>query len=317
MEGRKKSDIVKDFLQLLEECYDVVENQRKELSSIDRLKNDIEHKFELKNLNEQEMAALGREMQTCMWDRRKHKDLSEEIEPIKKYMDKYPKNIKNLELLYNELRAVEKRHKERYYTPRVMGQKNEKWFSEHNGRQNNEMLIQGEIDCIKMSEIIANALGIFLTQYSDKSFYQKENAGEHDQSSVGVSDDKEEDSFINTLLKIEIDCYENQLLRLDEKYEEITSFFTSICSSKRGVFSKRKRQIVRRVVEKMYFPLLQSYDAETNNYDYNTFMPTQQSLLNILQAEKSNDGVALMIAYKIYLEENHLLMQYSEVSATE
>lgn len=88
----------------------------------DDLHNDILHKFELEKLSYSERCRLATVLVNNRKDRRYYKDHVEELEPIINHM-KDPVSIKAINILkqlLGEVRKVEKYHRNRTYTPRVM-----------------------------------------------------------------------------------------------------------------------------------------------------------------------------------------------------
>lgn len=115
---KKSSDIIKEFLDYLQDCqvkntfaYDSVNEQ-------DKLSQDLLHKLELEDLSPKERNKVARELQLNRKDRRYYKDLVEETEPIKRYVADNKKALDTLKMVLGEVRKVEKFHETRTYIPK-------------------------------------------------------------------------------------------------------------------------------------------------------------------------------------------------------
>ncbi len=299
METEKRSDIVQVFLNLLQECKDTYEKQRKEVNNMDRLKGDIEHKFEMKDLNDAEIAELGREMQRCLWMRRKHKDLAEELEPVKKLMDEYPKLLKNLTTLYNDLRYVEKQHQSRYYKPRILGTTDEKWVSENNDKMDAIAISQDEINTNGINEEIAKALAPLMESHRDDGVQE-----------TAVSYENEEDYFEDKycdlrekypdLMKVKFKNKDAVEPQLANKTGEIKNFLIDLCGD-RVNFDINTIDTLKHAVQKTYANLISSYDNETNTFDYSK-TPTLETLWYILDKQHGLDMLIMAKLLKKYVE---------------
>ena len=118
MKKKKGSEIIKEFLDYLQDCqakhtyaYDNVHEQ-------DKLSQDLLHKLELEESKAKERNSVARELQINRKDRRYYKDVVEETEPIKKYILENKKSVDTLKLVLGEIRKVENYHSNRSYVPK-------------------------------------------------------------------------------------------------------------------------------------------------------------------------------------------------------
>ena len=124
-ERRKRSDIIGDFLKLMEECTAKYQFNYDEVHEKELLATDIEHKLELQDLSYHQFAKLGKELQQCQKERRVYKDEAEELEPLKKWMEENKSMFNSITKLKGEVKKQEDKHATRGYVPRVMT--NEEW----------------------------------------------------------------------------------------------------------------------------------------------------------------------------------------------
>lgn len=80
---RAKSEIIAEFLELLREAENSYSFNYDSVNQMDKLKQDILHKFELQQMTETELLELDQALIDCLKQRRDYKDTVEELEPIK------------------------------------------------------------------------------------------------------------------------------------------------------------------------------------------------------------------------------------------
>lgn len=121
MQGRKKSEIIRDFLELVKESPSEYGRNYSEVHNMDLLKGDILHKFELKPvMTEEQRLLLDKKLVDCLQVRRKFKDQVELYDPIKDFLYNNSQVVSLITQLLNEVEGVEKYHETRKYTPKVM-----------------------------------------------------------------------------------------------------------------------------------------------------------------------------------------------------
>ena len=115
----KKSDIVKAFLDLIDESQEEYETAYEKVGECDRLTQDLLHKLELGGYKNRNRVAT--ELARCRHERRAYKDVREEAEVIIGWTTS-KEGARALNLIRNmlgDLRKVEQYHENRSYKPRV------------------------------------------------------------------------------------------------------------------------------------------------------------------------------------------------------
>ncbi len=84
-EKRSKSEIIAEFLELLREAEHSYSFNYDSVNQMDKLKQDILHKFELQQMTEPELLQLDQALIDCLKQRRDYKDAVEELEPIRAF----------------------------------------------------------------------------------------------------------------------------------------------------------------------------------------------------------------------------------------
>ena len=130
---KKKSEIIEEFLNLLNESSSKYSFNSEKVNEKDRLKSDIEHKFELQKLDRNQRAKLGTALTKCMQERREYKDEAQEWEILFNFSqdDANEKFIKNIKKMLGDLRKQENYHDNRSYMPRVMTM--DEWSNDYYG----------------------------------------------------------------------------------------------------------------------------------------------------------------------------------------
>lgn len=119
---RKRSEIIADFVKLLEESTSKYGFNYDEVHEKELLATDIEHKFELQELSYHKKAKLAEQLVVCQRERRVFKDEVEELEPLMQWMADNKNMYNSITKLLGEVKKVEKKHESRGYVPRVMTQ---------------------------------------------------------------------------------------------------------------------------------------------------------------------------------------------------
>lgn len=118
--ARSKAEIIADFLELLREAENSYSFNYDSVNQMDKLKQDILHKFELQQMTESELLELDQALIDCLKQRRDYKDAVEELEPIRTFADSNKKFVEQVKQLLGKVRKVEEYHAERSYKPRVL-----------------------------------------------------------------------------------------------------------------------------------------------------------------------------------------------------
>ena len=119
-EKRSKSEIIAEFLELLREAENSYSFHYDSVNQMDKLKQDILHKFELQQMTEAELLELDQALIDCLKQRRDYKDTVEELEPIKAFAEGNKRFVEQTKQLLGNVRKVEEYHADRSYKPRVL-----------------------------------------------------------------------------------------------------------------------------------------------------------------------------------------------------
>ena len=118
--ARSKAEMIADFLELLREAENSYSFNYDSVNQMDKLKQDILHKFELQQMTESELLELDQALIDCLKQRRDYKDAVEELEPIRTFADSNKKFVEQVKQLLGKVRKVEEYQAERSYKPRVL-----------------------------------------------------------------------------------------------------------------------------------------------------------------------------------------------------
>jgi hypothetical protein len=116
----KISTQIKDFISLVEKAEKDYNYYYEQVGIQDKLSQDILHKLELEDLEDDELNETAVMLQTNRKDRRYYKDRIEELKPL---YDFYMDNKEAINKLKNTLGATRKAegyHAHRTYKPRVL-----------------------------------------------------------------------------------------------------------------------------------------------------------------------------------------------------
>lgn len=119
----KKSEIVKAFLDLIDDSAKDASWARNNRIEQDKITQDLLHKLELGKYKERNKVATR--LVKCRRDRRQYKDVEEEAEAIIAWTKtkEGERVLKDLKKMLGELRKVENYHENRSYRPRVLGRR--------------------------------------------------------------------------------------------------------------------------------------------------------------------------------------------------
>lgn len=114
---KSKSQIISDFLTLIEEAKSEYALAEEYLDKSHRATQDLLHSIEFEN-SSRERSKMATQLHTIRLDRRYWKDIFEEAEPILEYYKQHQKAINCLKEVLGKERRVESYHAERAYTPK-------------------------------------------------------------------------------------------------------------------------------------------------------------------------------------------------------
>lgn len=112
------SEILSSFIKLMSKAEDKYELMRTLMFKEEELTQDILHKIELGGYDNRNKLAT--QLKHNRQDRRYYKDITEEYAPLVDWLSKNKGAINSLKQTLGEIRRVEKYHKNRTYTPKVM-----------------------------------------------------------------------------------------------------------------------------------------------------------------------------------------------------
>lgn len=117
---RKNSEIISDFLQLVEESQSKYNFNYEQVNKQDLLKTDIEHKLELGKPDAKERTKLTKLLIKCLQERREYKDAAEQACVMCDFAEKNKNVMKTLREALGQMKKLENYHENRTYVPRVM-----------------------------------------------------------------------------------------------------------------------------------------------------------------------------------------------------
>lgn len=121
----KKSEIITQFLNYIDNCQKQYDYAYEKVGIEDRRTSDLLHELEIENTTSNERSKLATKLRNSRRDRRYWKDIVEECEPIINFAN-VPVNkkvINQLKQLLGEVRKVENYHSTRTYIPKVEKEK--------------------------------------------------------------------------------------------------------------------------------------------------------------------------------------------------
>lgn len=119
----KNSEILSLAQKLFTECEKGYNFHSEIVTKCNKYIGDIEHELELGNYNRDGLAKLARELRDVRRERRKSKDIVEELEPIVEFIGEAQnkKVINKMANLIGDIRKKEDYHQNRFYVSRVRG----------------------------------------------------------------------------------------------------------------------------------------------------------------------------------------------------
>lgn len=123
----KNSEIVANATDFILKSVDDYNFHSELVEKYNKLIGDIEHELELGKHDRDGLAKLARELRDARRERRKSKDIVEELQPVVDFLgvQENRKQISKLQELVGKMRKVESYHEHRFYTPRVRGNEND------------------------------------------------------------------------------------------------------------------------------------------------------------------------------------------------
>ena len=93
-----------------------------EIRRVELERNDLLHELELGNLNAVELTKVAVTLRDILKERRKYKDELAKVMTLKGFTDKYNNKLITGDIIQvlKNLKTLEKKNKERTYTPRVI-----------------------------------------------------------------------------------------------------------------------------------------------------------------------------------------------------
>ena len=116
----KTSEELKRFLDFVKECGTKYEIAHEAMRTEEKREQDFIHSIEFENHVENRSKTCTK-LRACLMERRRNKDVVEELEPIIEFMSN-PHNkrvIDQLSQVLGKVRKAEKYHENRSYHPRV------------------------------------------------------------------------------------------------------------------------------------------------------------------------------------------------------
>lgn len=113
------SNDISAFLDFLRNCKETYHINRAVQRDKEGLTQDILHEIELDSPSYHEMAKLSKALQAARRERRTAKDICEVLEPVVSYVESNQDTIHALEKLLGDVRKIERKHENRFYTPKV------------------------------------------------------------------------------------------------------------------------------------------------------------------------------------------------------
>lgn len=132
----RKSDVIEQFIQLIDVAQNISKVAFDEVHKHDLLTNDLLHQLELGSSKERNKVAT--KIAICRKDRRYYKDRIEELEALIDWIESNKKAINDLRQVVGKTRKIEEKHRNRRYVPRVLPPETFNWQSkvfEKNGEE--------------------------------------------------------------------------------------------------------------------------------------------------------------------------------------
>lgn len=116
------SESIAEYANFITDATSRLRSARDEMDRLEALTQDYLHALELGNLNYRERAKIATKLAECRKERREVKDEAEVLEQFVDFCEEKESvaYLNKLRAVLGKVRAVERRHKNRMYTPRVM-----------------------------------------------------------------------------------------------------------------------------------------------------------------------------------------------------
>ncbi|MEY8369600.1 hypothetical protein AALA24_12665 [Anaerovoracaceae bacterium 42-11] len=119
MKNKLKSEIIADFLDLIEQCKIDYKISDEKIGQADKASSDMIHSIEFCN-DSRKRSKTATQLHNIRKDRRYYKDMNEEAAVIIGYLEEHKKAAEKLKFVLGEMRKVESYHENRTYKPRVI-----------------------------------------------------------------------------------------------------------------------------------------------------------------------------------------------------
>ncbi|MEY8367000.1 hypothetical protein AALA22_15320 [Anaerovoracaceae bacterium 41-7] len=118
MKNKLKSEIIADFLDLVEQCKIEYKISDEKIGQADKASSDMIHSIEFCN-DSKKRSKTATMLHNIRKDRRYYKDMNEEAAIIVDYLKDHNKAAEKLKFVLGEMRKIESYHENRTYKPRV------------------------------------------------------------------------------------------------------------------------------------------------------------------------------------------------------
>lgn len=115
----KYSEHIENFLNFLREAQREYNIAAEDEKSANGATQDILHSIELGEHKYHEYARLSKALREVRQERRRAKDIEQQIQPVQEWVAENTKAIKNLEQVLGAVRKAERSTQERHYIPRT------------------------------------------------------------------------------------------------------------------------------------------------------------------------------------------------------
>lgn len=112
--------ILENFLDMIQDAEKEYDSAHSEVNQKESETQDYMHALELQNLSYKQCCKVATKLKKCRQERRKSKDIVEQLNPLISYIDKNKNTINGLKGLLGELRKQDKYLNSRQYFPRVI-----------------------------------------------------------------------------------------------------------------------------------------------------------------------------------------------------
>ena len=117
---KSAAKILETFLDMVQDAEKQYEIAHAEVNQKDSETQDYMHALELQNLSYNQCCKVATKLKKCRQQRRKNKDIVEQLQPLISYINKNKNILNGLKGLLGELRKQDKYLNSRQYFPRVI-----------------------------------------------------------------------------------------------------------------------------------------------------------------------------------------------------